>query len=110
MPDSTDHPAITALRELFEKELPLASTPQALKGLNDQFLSRNSGSVTALLKSIATQPHEQRRDFGQAVNALKVEIESAIETRRAALESSRPPAGAVDITLPARSIPIGRVH
>jgi phenylalanyl-tRNA synthetase alpha chain len=39
-----------------------------------------------------------------------VEIESAIETRRAALESSRPPAGAVDITLPARAMPIGRVH
>jgi phenylalanyl-tRNA synthetase alpha chain len=110
MPDSLDHSAITALRELFAKELSLASTDQALRALNDAFLSRKSGSVTALLKSVASQPSEARRDFGQAVNALKTEIESALEARRAALESSRPPAGALDVTLPGRSIPIGRVH
>ena len=110
MPDGLVHPAITALRELFRKELPLASTEQALKGLNDAFLSRKSGSVTALLKSVAAQPPDTRRDFGQAVNALKADIEAALEARRAALESSRPPAGAVDATLPGRSIPIGRVH
>jgi phenylalanyl-tRNA synthetase alpha chain len=110
MPDSISHPAITALRELFQKELPLASTDQALKALTDSFLSRKSGSVTALLKSVASQPPESRRDFGQAVNALKADIETAIESRRASLESSRPPAGSVDVTLPGRALPMGRVH
>jgi len=36
------------------------------------------------------------------VNELKTEIESALDERRAALSASRPPAGAVDVTLPGR--------
>ena len=110
MPDHSSNPALAALREQFQKDLPQTSTPQALKALHDQFLSRSSGSVTALLKQIAAQPPEARRDFGQAVNALKTDIEAAIEARRETLESSRPPAGAVDGTLPGRTIPIGRAH
>ena len=110
MPDHSSNPALAALREQFQEDLPQASTPQALKALHDQFLSRSSGSVTTLLKQIAAQPPEARRDFGQAVNALKTDIEAAIEARREALESSRPPAGAVDVTLPGRAIPIGRAH
>ncbi|MBF8301572.1 MAG: hypothetical protein HW394_1942, partial [Acidobacteria bacterium] len=39
-PASTEQQAIRALRDLFRAQLPLASTEQALKGLNDAFLSR----------------------------------------------------------------------
>jgi phenylalanyl-tRNA synthetase alpha chain len=44
------------------------------------------------------------------VNTLKTEIEETLEQKRAALESTRPPAGAVDVTLPGREMPLGRVH
>jgi phenylalanyl-tRNA synthetase alpha chain len=44
------------------------------------------------------------------VNTLKAEIESALEEKRTTLVSSRPPAGAVDVTLPGRELPVGRVH
>jgi phenylalanyl-tRNA synthetase alpha chain len=109
MPDAV-HPSIEELRAAFHAQLAAASTDQALKGLNDAFLSRKSGSVTALLKSLGTMPPEARREFGQRVNSLKAEIESALEARRATLDATRPPAGAVDVTLPARTLPAGRVH
>ena len=109
-PASTEQHAIRALRDLFRAQLPLASTEQALKGLNDAFLSRKSGAVTELLKRVSTVAPEARREFGQLVNALKAEIEAALDDARAAIESARPPAGAVDVTLPGREIPIGRIH
>jgi phenylalanyl-tRNA synthetase alpha chain len=110
MPDPTAHPSIEELREAFHAQLSAASTDQALKRLNDAFLSRKSGSVTALLKSLGTLAPDERRQLGQLVNTLKAEIESALDAKRASLEATRPPAGAVDVTLPARELPVGRVH
>jgi phenylalanyl-tRNA synthetase alpha chain len=110
MPDHPAPPSVETLRADFHAQLSSASTDQALKGLNDAFLSRKSGSVTALLKSLGTMPPEERRLFGQLVNTLKTEIESALDAKRASLEATRPPAGAVDVTLPGRTLPAGRVH
>ena len=110
MPDPTAHSSIEELREAFRAQLSTASTDQALKRLNDAFLSRKSGSVTALLKSLGTLAPDERRQVGQLVNTLKAEIESALDAKRASLEATRPAAGAVDVTLPARELPIGRVH
>jgi phenylalanyl-tRNA synthetase alpha chain len=110
MPDATDRSTVDALRADFRARLAAASTDRDLKTLNDEFLGRKSGSVTTLLKSLSSIPADARREFGQSVNALKTEIESALDDKRAALASSRPPAGAVDVTLPSRQIPLGRVH
>src|SRR6185369_9810314 len=81
-----------------------------LKALHDEFLSRKSGAVTGLMKTLGTLPPEARREFGQLVNTLKTEIETALDEKRAALASTRRPAGAVDVTLPGRTLPMGRVH
>ena len=110
MPDTSGRSTIEALRADFRARLAAAATDRDLKTLNDEFLSRRSGSVTALLKDLATIPAETRREVGQLVNALKAEIESAIEDKRASIESARPPADAVDVTLPSRELPAGRVH
>jgi phenylalanyl-tRNA synthetase alpha chain len=105
------HPsAIEALRADFRARLAIAASDRDLKTLDDEFLSRRGGSVTALLKQISGVPADQRREYGQLVNELKAEIESSLSDRRAALAASRPPAGAVDVTLASREIPIGRVH
>ena len=111
MPDSTlDHSALDGLRADFRARLASAASDRDLKALTDEFLGRKSGSVTALLKNLGTLPPDARREFGALVNALKSEIESALDGKRGALESSRPPAGAVDVSLPGREIPIGRIH
>jgi len=105
-----DRAAVEALRADFEARLATASTEAALKTLGDDFLSRKSGSVTGLMKTLGTLAPDRRREFGAAVNALKAEIETALEARRTALAATRPPAGAVDVTLPGRLRPVGHVH
>ncbi len=73
-----------------------------------------SGKVTGLLRSIAQVPTEDRRAFGSAANALKDRLEDAFgqrleeirqaELRRAATEQR------LDVTLPGRPYPRGRLH
>ena len=105
-----DRTAIDALRADFRARLAAAGTDGDLDALDAAFLSRKSGSVTALLKQVGSVAPEERREFGQLVNALKGEIESAIEERRAAVAATRRPAGAVDPTLGSRAMPTGRIH
>jgi phenylalanyl-tRNA synthetase alpha chain len=105
-----DRSTIDELRDRFRAHLDSSETVAALKALHDQFLGRKSGTLTGLMKTLGSLPQEARREFGSLVNSLKTDIESAIEEKRRSLESSRPPAGAVDITLPGRPIPIGHVH
>jgi phenylalanyl-tRNA synthetase alpha chain len=111
MPDSVvDHSILEALRADFRARLAAASAERDLKTLTDEFLGRKSGSITGLLKTLGSLPPESRREFGGLVNALKTEIETALAERQQVLAASRPPAGAVDVTLPGRDLPIGRVH
>jgi phenylalanyl-tRNA synthetase alpha chain len=107
---STDSISVDQLRDRFRAQLVRAATDADLKALHDEFLSRKSGAVTGLMKTLGTLPADARRDFGQLVNTLKTEIETALDERRAAIEATRRPAGAVDVTLPGRKLPMGRVH
>jgi len=101
---------VDGLRADFRARLAAAASDRDLDSLHSEFVGRKAGSVTGLLKQLGTLPPEARREFGALVNALRTEIETALEERRAAVAASRPPAGAVDVTLPGREIPIGRVH
>jgi phenylalanyl-tRNA synthetase alpha chain len=105
-----DLTALERLRADFTTRLAAAATDRDLKALDDEFLSRKAGSVTALLKMLPTLPAEERRGFGAQVNSLKTEIEAALAERGTALAAARPPAGAVDVTLPARERAVGRIH
>ena len=102
--------SIDALRSQFQSRLAAAASARDLKAIDDEFLSRKSGSVTALMQTLKSLPAEERRAFGAAVNALKTEIETALSERKAVAEASRPPAGAVDVTLPGREHTAGRIH
>jgi phenylalanyl-tRNA synthetase alpha chain len=111
MPDTPDTPSnIQQLRAAFDAQLASASTDTALKALHDAFLGRKSGSVTAALKRLGALPADQRKAAGAAINTLKHYIETAIAERQQALAATRRPAGAVDVTLPGRRLPLGRVH
>ena len=106
----TDRSTVDALRADFQVRLAAAGTDAAVKALADEFLSRKSGSVTVLMKTLGSLAPDARREFGALVNALKQHIETAVEERRRGLAASRPPAGAVDVTLPARERLVGHVH
>jgi phenylalanyl-tRNA synthetase alpha chain len=110
MPEPVDRSNIETLRAEFRARLAATTTDRDLQTLHDDFLGRRNGLVTALLKRLGTIPAEERREFGRLVNTLKTDIESAVSDTRASIDSARPPAGAVDVTLPGREIPIGRMH
>jgi phenylalanyl-tRNA synthetase alpha chain len=110
MAESTvDRSAIDDVRRKFEERLAAAATAAQLTTLRDEFLGRKGGLITALLKNMASVPADARREYGQLVNALKEDAETRLAGKRTMVEDARP-AGAVDVSLPAREIPLGRVH
>jgi phenylalanyl-tRNA synthetase alpha chain len=72
------------------------------------------GRVTGFMKDLAGLSPDERRERGQALNALKDQVSEAIEARRAELQGAalraRLEAERVDVTLPVRPQPEGRVH
>ncbi|ODR99801.1 phenylalanine--tRNA ligase subunit beta [Methyloceanibacter methanicus] len=74
------------------------------------------GRVSALMQRLGAMPPEERRDFGQAVNAVKVAVSDALDAKRETLAreatAARLAAERADVTLPVREGPLaeGRVH
>jgi phenylalanyl-tRNA synthetase alpha chain len=107
MPDAAE---IERLRAEFQAALAAAVTDQALRDVRDRFLARKGGAVPSLMKTVATAPPDLRPLLGKLANQLKNDIESALEARLAELAAGRPVAGGVDVTLPGRPLPLGRLH
>ena len=108
MPDPSSQ--IDALRAEFERELSEASTAAALQGVRDRYLARKGGRLSALLKALGSAPAGARPLLGRLANDLKQHIEARLDERIAAAGQSRPPADAVDVTLPGRTLTPGHRH
>jgi phenylalanyl-tRNA synthetase alpha chain len=74
------------------------------------------GSISELLQKLGSLPAEQRREFGQSVNAVKSRVTAALDDRKAALEAAaldaRLASERADATLPVRpgAASEGRIH
>ena len=74
------------------------------------------GRVSALMQRLGAMPPEERKDFGQAVNAVKLAVSEALEAKRETLAraatAAKLAAERADVTLPVREGPLaeGRVH
>jgi phenylalanyl-tRNA synthetase alpha chain len=108
MPDPASQ--IDSLRTQFETDVAAAAGADALRAVRDRYLARKGGLVSALLKALGSAPPETRPALGKLANDLKQQIESTLEERISASEGSRPPAGAVDVTLPGRPPALGHRH
>ncbi len=106
-------PPIRIIQDLwqqFEVEVENARTESEVRAVRDKYLARKGGLVSAILKSLGQVPAEDRPKLGQQVNDLKVRIEAQLEAKQESVSAARPPAGAVDITLPGRQPRIGHRH
>jgi phenylalanyl-tRNA synthetase alpha chain len=101
---------IAALRADFERDLARATSAAALRTVRDRYLSRKGGLVSGLLKTLGSAPPDVRPRLGKLANDLRQQIESQLDERIAAAEAGRPPAGAVDLTLPGRQPAVGHRH
>ncbi len=102
--------SIDDLRARFLEELAAVDTEAGVRAMRDRYLGRKGGAVAALMKIVAQASPEERPTLGRLANALKGDIESSLETRRAQVQAIRPPATAVDVTLPGRPTPLGHPH
>ena len=86
---------------------------EALRQWRNQYLG-NQGAIRQLLSRIGQMPAEHRRDYGQAVNALKNTLSDAFEQAEAQLQAQAIERsiehGRIDITLPGREMPTAGLH
>jgi phenylalanyl-tRNA synthetase alpha chain len=90
-----------------------AGSSEQVRELEIEFLGRK-GPVASIGKSLGTLPVEDRKLVGQAANRVRGLIEQAISDRKRALrsheEAARLQAERLDVTLPGRTPPVGKLH
>src|SRR5688572_10758495 len=103
---------IEEVRREAEAALQSVSTPDGAEQFRIQFLG-TKGKVKGLMDLLGQVPREQKPEFGQRANAVKREITSTFEAKKAALaQGDGAVAGrdAVDVTEPGRRPEIGNRH
>ena len=104
---------IDQIRDQILRGVAGAATREALEEVRVTSLGRK-GTVTELMKEIGALPADERRERGAALNRLKGEIEAAIAAAAKRLEgealAARLRTERVDVTLPVKADPDGRIH
>ena len=104
---------ILQLEESALGELAEAKTEESILAVRTKYLGRK-GLLTGLLRNIAQVPADEKPLFGKHCNEIKELLEARIEEalnrqaqgkKEAILAKEK-----IDVTLPGRSIPPGRVH
>jgi phenylalanyl-tRNA synthetase alpha chain len=72
------------------------------------------GEITRRMKELGALPAEERKTAGQVLNQVKTAVAQAIDARKAELEEARLEerlkTEGIDVSLPARPAPLGRLH
>ena len=104
---------LDAMRDELLVEVDAAPDLEALEALRVSALGRQ-GRITDLMKGLGQVAAEERRERGQALNIVKDAVASAIASRQEALEAialdARLVEERIDMTLPPRPQPEGRIH
>jgi phenylalanyl-tRNA synthetase alpha chain len=104
---------LDALLTQAEKEIEGAESAGAMDALRVQYLGKK-GALTLLLREVGSLPKEERPTAGQLVNAVRAELEAALNARQAALDAvergERLKAERVDVTMPGRARRVGNLH
>ncbi|MEE8339001.1 MAG: phenylalanine--tRNA ligase subunit alpha, partial [Xanthomonadales bacterium] len=107
---------MNAVNEIQQRALAAIEVSGNLQELDDlrvQYLGKK-GEITAQLKTLGSLEPEQRRSFGQAVNAARDALNREITARRQTLEASaleqKLRSERADVTLPGRGEQGGGLH
>ena len=104
---------LAALQEQTLAAIAAAADTTALDEVRVKVLGK-SGTLTAYLRNMGQVLKEERATVGKAVNDARVQVETALEARKADLAAAELAASidaaAVDVTLPGRAQQIGTRH
>jgi len=110
-----DTSALETLEIELLAEVQAATTLSALDAVRISAVGKK-GRVSGLMQKLSSLPADQRKSYGQAVNALKTRVNEALDARRIGLESEeltrKLATERSDVTLPVRLGPLGegRIH
>jgi len=104
---------VRSIVEGAQGEIARATTRRELEDVRVRYLGKK-GLLTQLLRSMPTLPPAERPVVGREANEAKDVIEAALTARAVTVEGlerrARLAATAVDLTLPGRRIPPGKLH
>ncbi|MDX1492886.1 MAG: phenylalanine--tRNA ligase subunit alpha [Longimicrobiales bacterium] len=108
---SEDNPkaALEALESQALQAIADASDADQLEQVRVDFLGRNDGRISTILRGLGNLPPEERPVVGQEANRVKGVVSTALEARATEL-SGGGEGPAVDLTLPARERWKGGLH
>ena len=101
------------LREKYLTLISAAADETALEELRVQAVGKK-GEISLQMRSLGKMSPEERQAAGPALNALKDEVNSALNARKSAMADAaleeRLRSEWLDVTLPGRSRPAGTIH
>ena len=104
---------IDELAKQAAESLGQVSSKETLASFWQEYLSKN-GKIPALMKNLRSVAPEERPAMGKIINELKQKVQAdydaAAETVKQAELAARNAAETVDITLPAKTRPVGGLH
>ena len=104
---------LEALREASRRAIEEAQDMDALDTLRVRYLGKK-GELTAILKQMGRLSAEERPVVGQLANAVRAELESELDRRKAALaarlQELKLEAETLDVTIPGRELRLGKKH
>ncbi|MGQ0539243.1 MAG: phenylalanine--tRNA ligase subunit alpha [Gemmatimonadaceae bacterium] len=102
--------ACDALRSETASRVPAAASLEAWTQVRTELAGRKHGRLSQLMAALPALAAQERRTAGQAINALKAEVEAQLEARYHLLRSQQDGSAPRDLTLPARRVWKGARH
>lgn len=94
----------------FFNELHRVQTEGELLELKGNYIGKKRGVIVDLLAKIPSLPADERKSFGQSVNLLKQEVETALNNALADLNRKKSAIPLIDLTLPGKGSERGHLH
>ncbi|MBI2406666.1 MAG: phenylalanine--tRNA ligase subunit alpha [Candidatus Harrisonbacteria bacterium] len=95
-----------ALREITE-----AKDAKTLESVRVKYLGRANGELVKILRGLKDLSDEEKRRVGPAANALRQELDAALDAKLSELTANRSTLNAgLDITMPGKKVALGHLH
>jgi phenylalanyl-tRNA synthetase alpha chain len=100
------------LKQQALDELKVISAEEKLEAWRIKYLGRK-GELTTILRGLASLPPEERKTAGATANKVKTSLEKSLKEKEQEIKETRLSSAdndAIDITLPGKPLPAGRIH
>jgi phenylalanyl-tRNA synthetase alpha chain len=98
------------LKQNALREIANSKDVKVLEGVRVKYLGRESGELTAILKSLKIMSVEERKKVGPLANEIRSELENAFTQKLLKFEEQLIMGSKIDITIPGIKVEMGHLH